>query len=134
MKNKVKPVYGKTNPSAGEKKKKRVKRFGSVIGLNPEKEQYYRKLHANVWPGVVARLRKSNIRNYSIYMAEIAGKRYLFSYFEYVGRHFDADMRAMADDPVTRRWWKETDPCQRKLPTRKPGAQWSDAEMVFLME
>ena len=111
-----------------------VKRFGSVIGLNPEKERRYRELHADVWPAVTARLRASHIRNYSIHVADIEGQRYLFSYFEYVGLDFAADMRALAEDPETRRWWKETDPCQFPLPTRKPGANWSDMEMVFLME
>ena len=102
--------------------------------MNPEKEQYYRELHAQVWEGVQTRLRKSNIRNYSIYITELEGKSYLFSYFEYTGTDFEADMQAMADDPETQQWWKETDPCQRQLPNRKPGANWSDMEMVFLME
>jgi L-rhamnose mutarotase len=87
-----------------------------------------------VWPGVIARIRKCNIRNYSIYVTALEGKRYLFSYFEYTGTDFEADMRRMAEDPETRRWWKETDPCQFPLPTRKPGANWSDMEMVFLTE
>lgn len=127
------PRYGLTNPSPEKSVSMDIKRFGSVIGLNPEKEQYYRELHANAWPTVLDRIRKSNIRNYSIYITEIEGKKYLFSYFEYIGRDFDADMNAMAEDPETRRWWKETDPCQVQLPTRKPGANWSDMEMVFLM-
>lgn len=127
------PRYGSTNPSPEEAESMDVKRFGSVIGLNPEKEEYYRELHANAWPTVIDRIRQSNIRNYSIYITEIEGKKYLFSYFEYIGRDFDADMQAIAEDPETRRWWKETDPCQIQLPTRKPGANWSDMEMVFLM-
>ncbi len=127
------PRYGQTNPHPEELESMDVKRFGSVIGLNPEKEEYYRELHANAWPTVIDRIRQSNIRNYSIYITEIEGKKYLFSYFEYIGRDFDADMQAIAEDPETRRWWKETDPCQIQLPTRKPGANWSDMEMVFLM-
>jgi L-rhamnose mutarotase len=128
------PVYGPTNPAPAEVAAKPVRRFGSVIGLNPEKEAYYRELHAQVWPAILERLRASNIRNYSIYITELEGKPYLFSYFEYAGDDFEADMKAMADDPETRRWWAETDPCQRPLPHRAPGAQWSGMEMVFLME
>jgi L-rhamnose mutarotase len=112
----------------------RLKRFGSVIGLNPEKEQYYRELHADAWPTIVDRIRQSNIRNYSIHVTEIRGQKYLFSYFEYVGTDLEADMKAMADDPETQRWWKETDPCQIQLPGRQPGANWSDMEMVFFIE
>ena len=127
-------VYGPTNPSAEQRENMPVKRFGSVIGLDSNKEQYYRKLHANVWPSVLDRIRKSNIRNYSIYVTEINGQKYLFSYFEYIGTDLQGDMKAMADDPETQRWWKETDPCQIRLPGRQPGANWSDMEMVFFAE
>ena len=125
------PIYGPTNPSPEEQTESEVRRFGSVIGLNAEKEKYYRELHADVWPTVLDRIHKSNMRNYSIYTTEIEGKKYLFSYFEYVGTDLDADMKAIADDPETQRWWKETDPCQFQLPTRKPNANWSEMEMVF---
>ena len=128
------PQYGATNPSPNAQIAAPVKRFGSVIGLKPEKEQYYRELHANVWPTILKRLRESNIRNYSIYATKIDGKKYLVSYFEYVGRDLESDMQAIANDPETQRWWKETDPCQIQLPSRKPGANWSDMEMVFLMQ
>lgn len=128
------PRYGPTNPSPEELAARPVKRYGSVIGLTAEKERYYRELHANVWPAIIERLQKSNIRNYSIYMSEIEGKKYLFSYLEYTGRDFETDMRAIAEDAETQRWWRETDPCQFQLPTRKPGANWSDMEMVLLME
>lgn len=128
------PTYGLTNPTPNAQAAMPVKRFGSVIGLNPAKEQYYRELHANVWPAVIDRVRRSNIRNYSIYITAIDGKKYLFSYFEYIGRDFASDMRAIAEDPETQRWWKETDPCQIQLASRKPDAHWSDMEMVFLME
>ena len=37
---KIQPIYGPTNPSPTEFANMRVKRFGSVVGLNPEKEQY----------------------------------------------------------------------------------------------
>jgi L-rhamnose mutarotase len=74
------------------------------------------------------------MRNFSIYVTEIEGKKYLFSYFEYIGQDFEADMQLIADDPETRRWWKETDPCQRQLPTSKIGANWTDMEMLFLMQ
>jgi len=29
---------------------------------------------------------------------------------------FDADMKAIADDPITREWWKECEPCQETFP------------------
>lgn len=134
MTTKITPEYGSTNPCPKELEKLPIKRFGSVIGLKPEKEQYYRKLHANVWPDVIKTIKRANIQNYSIYVTELDGKKYLFSYLEYVGNNFEADMQSIADDPITQKWWKETDPCQRQLSSRNPGANWSDMEMVFLCE
>jgi L-rhamnose mutarotase len=131
---KIKPEYGPTNPSPVEQEKNMIKKFGSVIGLKPEKEQYYRRLHADAWSSVIERLKKSNVQNFSIYVTELEGKKYLFSYYEYTGKDFEKDMKLISEDPETKRWWRETDPCQIQLPTRKPGVNWSEMEMVFFME
>jgi len=109
-----------------------VKRYAWVTGLKPEKAAYYKQLHANPWPSVNKMLKECHIRNYSIYLKEIEGKLYLFSYLEYTGKDFDAEMKKMAADPETRRWWKETDPCQLPLPDAAlKGKIWSDAEEVY---
>lgn len=114
---------------------KTPRRFASVTGLHPEKAAYYRELHANPWPAIIARLKASNVQNYSVHLSEIKGELYLFSYLEYVGDDFDADMKKIADDPETRRWWKETDPCQKPLPAAAAqGKIWADAEEVFFMK
>jgi L-rhamnose mutarotase len=39
----------------------------------------------------------------------------LFSTFDYVGDNFEADMAAIAADPVTQRWWKLCEPLQEPL-------------------
>jgi L-rhamnose mutarotase len=121
-------VYGATNPETSEDG---VLRFGSVIGLKPEMEALYRELHANAWESVIACLAKHHIHNYSIFITELEGKKYLFSYLEYSGNDYAQDMRAVAADPETQRWWCETDPCQNQLPNRQPGANWSEMERVF---
>jgi len=110
----------------------RVERYGMVIGVKPDKIEYYKKLHATAWPGVLAKIRECNIRNYSIYLREIEKGQYLlFSYFEYTGDDFAADMARMAADPETQRWWKETDPCQAPIPTRGDKEFWSRMGEVF---
>lgn len=110
----------------------RVERYGMVIGVKPDKIEYYKELHAAAWPGVLAKIKECHIRNYSIYLREVAkGEFLLFSYFEYTGRDFEADMARMAADPETRRWWKETDPCQSPIPTRLDKEFWSRMEEVF---
>jgi len=109
-----------------------VKRFGSVTGLKPEKLDYYKELHANAWPSVLKKIKECNIRNYSIYLQKIGDAYYLFSYFEYTGVNFDADMKKMADDPNTQKWWKETNPCQQPLPETAAKKQiWTNMEEVF---
>ena len=110
----------------------KVQRFGSVIGLKAEKKDRYNQLHAHVWPEINAKIKECNIRNYSIYLRRLPdGKLYLFSYFEYHGDDFEADMARMAADPVTQSWWRETDPCQCPL---AQGEKWSPMPEVFHMD
>jgi L-rhamnose mutarotase len=113
----------------------KLQRFGSVIGLKPGKADEYIRLHAAVWPQVLATIRQCNIRNYSIYLGKLDdGNLYLFGYFEYTGHDFQADMKKMADDPATQRWWKLTDPCQVPQMGRKPGEHWMTMREVFHVE
>ena len=107
-------------------------RYGSVIGLRAEKLDEYKRLHAAVWPQVAKMIADTNIRNYSIYLRKMPdGNHYLFSYFEYVGRDFAADMAKMAADPVTQQWWELCIPCQEPLADRKEGEWWASMEEVF---
>jgi len=109
-----------------------VKRLGMVTGLKPGKIEYYKQLHAAAWPGVLKKIKECNIQNYSIYLKEIDGKPYLFSYFEYAGADFDADMKKMAADSTTQRWWKETDPTQMPLPEAAAKNEiWTPMEEIF---
>ena len=104
-----------------------MKRYGSVIRVKPEMLEEYKRLHANPWPEVLQMIEACNIRNYSIYLKD----GFLFSYFEYIGEDFAADMAKMAADPVTQEWWKHTDPCQEPLATRQEGEWWASMEEVF---
>ncbi|MBS1577293.1 MAG: L-rhamnose mutarotase [Bacteroidetes bacterium] len=111
---------------------KNVRRFGMVTGIKPDKIEYYKKLHANAWLQVQKMITTCNIQNYSIYLQKMDDKYYLFSYFEYTGNDFDADMKKMAADTTTQRWWRETDPMQIPLPeaAAKKGI-WTNMEEVF---
>ncbi len=121
--------------SAPARPERPVRRYAWVTGIKPEKILYYKKLHARPWPGVVRMIKACHIRNYSIYLKRIGGKYYLFSYLEYTGNDFEGDMKRMAADPETRRWWKQTDPCQEPLPEAKAaGKIWSEAEEVFHLD
>lgn len=127
------PIFGPTNPGPQSPATDNIRRCASVNRLRPEFETQYRELHADAWPAILDRLRRSHIQNYSIYLHEINGSKFLFSYFEYTGTDYAADMQAIADDPETRRWWSFTDPCQDPLPEVLPDGNWADMEMLFLM-
>jgi len=115
-------------------KVQKVRRFGQVIGLKEEMKEKYNRLHANPWKPVNAMIKKCNIRDYSIYETQIDGKWYLFAYFEYTGDDFEKDMAMMAEDPDTRKWWKETDPCQVRLEGTPEGQQWKTMEEVYHLD
>jgi L-rhamnose mutarotase len=80
-------------------------------------------------------LKEVHVHNFSIHEREIDGKLYLFAYLEYTGTNFEADMKKMAADPETQRWWKETDPCQPPLPdAAAKGKIWSDTKEVYFLK
>jgi L-rhamnose mutarotase len=110
-------------------------RYAWVTGLKPEKAARYEDLHAHPWPNVNQMIKECHIQNFSIHEREINGQLYLFAYLEYTGKDFDADMKRMAADPETVRWWKETDPCQSPLPdAAAKGKIWSDTKEVYFLK
>ena len=107
-----------------------MSRHGFVIRLRPGSEAEYRRLHAETWPSVKAQITQSNIHNYSIFLhADL-----LFGYFEYTGEDLEADMRAMAEDPETQRWWALTEPLQQPLDSRREGEWWAEMDEVFHLD
>ena len=104
-----------------------MQRYGQVIKVKPEAEAAYKRYHAAVWPEVSKTIRACNIQNYSIYLKG----GFLFAYFEYIGKDFEADMVKMAADPKTQEWWAVVKPLQDPLATRRPDEWWADMEEVF---
>lgn len=106
-----------------------MKRYGMVIRVRADKIEEYRCLHRAVWPAVQAQIRRSGIRNYTIYLRE--PECLLFSHFDYHGNDFSADLAAMAADPETQRWWAVCAPCQQPLESSSPGEHWAEMIEVF---
>jgi len=105
-------------------------RLASVIGLPAENVEEYERLHADVWPAVLERLRESHMTNYSIYrFGEL-----LFSYLEYAGNDLNADNAAIAANQATQEWWALCEPLQRPLPGRAPGEWWKPLPEVFHLD
>lgn len=106
-----------------------MKRVGQVIALKQTEIAEYKRIHAAVWPGVLAQIADSQIRNYSIFLRE--PENLLFSYFEYHGEDLAADLARMAADPTTQEWWKLTDPMQQRLDSVGDDGWWAPTEEVF---
>lgn len=103
-----------------------------VIRLRPERLEEYRRLHAAVPVEVLATIRACHIRNYTIFLRELGdGLPCLFASFEYHGKNYEEDMRRMAADPATQRWWQLTEPCQEPIEGRRPGEWWAAMEEIF---
>ena len=105
-------------------------RYATVTRLRPEHEEVYRQLHAAVWPEVLAALKRAHVQNYSIFLRD----GLLFSYLEYTGDDYAADMAAIAADEATRRWWQLTDPCQQPVESAAEGEWWAPAEELFHLD
>jgi L-rhamnose mutarotase len=108
--------------------RKNIQPYGSLIKVKKEFEEQYIILHNHAFPGVLDRIHKSNITNYSIFLLDGV----LFSHFEYAGSDFEKDMAAMGDE-VTKEWWKLTDPMQEPFENRKEGEWWASAELLYRM-
>ena len=105
-------------------------RYASLIHLKPEKRALYEELHANAWPDVLETLKKANVRNYSIFLRD----GLLFSYLEYHGTDYDADMGIIAKNPATQKWWELPDPCQQPIASAQEGEWWAPMREVFHMD
>lgn len=113
--------------------KEAARRIAMFTELKPEKEAWYRLLHANPWPDVVRAIHAANYRDFSIFLEEIDGRLYLFGWLEYVGEDFEADSAANSRDPASIRWWRETDACQMPPPEVEEGT-WGAAEELRFAE
>ena len=112
--------------------KSKVTRLGMVIGVRPRMVDSYVLLHKYAWPEVLQKIYEGNIREYSIYLYKLADKYYIFSYFEYVGDDFAADMTMVDSAPATIAWMEFTDKaCQLPISTRAEGEWWAVMEEIF---
>jgi len=104
-----------------------MRRFGQIIGVDPQNFEKYKKYHAAVWPEILEMVKTCN---YSIYHKD----NLLFAYMEYIGNDFAADMAKMAADPKTQEWWDVMMPMQKPLGTREKGEWWANMEEVFHLD
>ena len=89
-----------------------------MIKCKPELMQQYMQLHDHTWDEVMARMYKSNMRDFNVWYHEET--QMMFHQWVYVGKDFGADMAAVEADPIIRFWWTYCEPCQEPLHWRGP--------------
>jgi len=104
-----------------------MQRLGQVIGIKPEQLELYTRMHAEAWPEVIAANNASHIHNYSIFIYNDL----LFSYYEYTGDDYEADMARLAANPKVQEWWAIMIPMQSPVPERQPGEHWARLKAVY---
>lgn len=77
-----------------------MKRFGSITKIKTGMLEEYTELHNKIWDEVVAAGHNAGLRNFTIFH----NNGYLFSYFEYVGDDYAADMGKKNSLPVVKKW------------------------------
>jgi len=107
-----------------------VRRIGSLIGLVADSAEEYARLHSAVWPEVLATLSRANVTNYTIFRHGDL----LFSYMEYRGSDFEADMARVAADPATKSWWAVVMPMQRTMRSSPDQDWWVPMEELFHLD
>lgn len=88
-----------------------MRRFGTVTKVKPDRLAAYIELHDRIPPEVVEAAARYGLRNFTIFHME----GYLFSYFEYDGEDFAADMAKKAELPETQRWKAACDDCFERM-------------------
>lgn len=110
--------HGRTSPA----------RFGRCAQLRPGAEAEYDRLHEAVWPGVLEAIRRSGIRNYSIFRQG----RWLFSYCELSSEvNFDETVRILLEDPACRHWEAAVQVLQERPEADTGNAAWMPMKEVF---
>ena len=104
--------------------------WGQIGKLLPEKADEYAQLHLNPWPELLEALRRHHLENYSIFQ----WGETVFSYFEYTGEDYDADMGRMASDPTMQRWWTYTKPCFERYAMSPKEEFYADMKQIFRLE
>ncbi|CED84657.1 trna-guanine transglycosylase [Phaffia rhodozyma] len=93
-------------------------RISQMIVLDRSRLADYEACHRDVFPGVLAALRRAHIFDYSIHLYDIPALNpnpILVATMRYCGSDFERDMSSVAQDTETHRWWKMVDPMQKSL-------------------
>jgi L-rhamnose mutarotase len=109
---------------------KNVKRVGMVVKIKKEMLDEYKKMHADNNPGVRHLLTKYHMRNFSIFLVQLAdGNWYEFGYYEYWGENLEKDMAKLDAEPENIKWLEKCDPMQEGIFPGQEG--WKEMERIY---
>ncbi len=106
-----------------------MQRVAFLLKVKRDKIEEYKRRHREVWPEMLAALRETGWRNYSLYLREDGT---LFGYLE--TPDFDAARAGMAAKEVNARWQAEMAPFFEQLEGRRPDEGLLVLEEVFHLD
>ncbi|BAC12449.1 hypothetical conserved protein [Oceanobacillus iheyensis HTE831] len=104
-----------------------MKRKGFIMTVYPDKHDEYEKRHNEIWPEMVAELKKHGAHNYSIFLDKQTNQ--LFGYIEIED---EEKWSKMAETSINQKWWKFMKPVMKTNSDDSPVS--TDLTEVFHMD
>ena len=92
-------------------------RKASIMFVNKDSYDEYKKRHNEIWPEMVKELKAHGAHNYSIFLEKETGK--LFAYVEIES---EEKWNQMAETAICRKWWEYMKPLMKTNPDNSPVA------------
>jgi L-rhamnose mutarotase len=103
-------------------------RIAFRLRLKPGTIEEYERVHVQVWPELLAKLKEVGISDYSIFRR--ATDLFLVMQVE----DFDAAWDQLAEDPINLRWQAEMSKYFEAVPDLQPGERFARMKEVFYMK
>ena len=104
-----------------------LKRYAFLLRLRPGAASAYDEAHREVWPEMLALLKRAGISEYSIY------RRDELLILALRAEDFDATWSRIENDPVNLRWQKAMAPFFAPNESLRPGERFPMLEEVFYL-
>ncbi len=107
-----------------------MKRVGFLLKVRQDILQEYKERHNEVWPEMLAALRRTGWHNYSIFSREDG---LLFGYFE-TPESFQAALAGMSKEAINQKWQEVMSPYFENLGGQHPDESMVELEEVFHLD
>ena len=113
-----------------KKQQENFKRVGMVVKIKKDMLEEYKELHTDNNPGVRHLLTKYHMRNFSIFLVQLAdGGWYEFGYYEYWGTDLEGDMSKLDLEPENIKWLEVCGPMQEGILPNQEG--WKIMDRIY---